>query len=140
MYRLSRDGEAYSTFHKYCDHKGPTLVLTKLIDGDILGTYTPLDWDSKTNGWKTDPNIFVFSLTENKRCMKSNKDNLGIYCREDCGPCSGLVFDSSKTMKQPYLFLDKNRYLSDPQMLIPLKQGRQFYKADEVEVFKIIIG
>ena len=70
LYRMSRDGEELKTFHQLCDDKGTTIVLAKLSDGNILGSYSPLDWDFKTEGWKSDPNMFVFSLTENKRAMK----------------------------------------------------------------------
>ena len=70
LYRTSRDGEEYSTFHKLCDNQGPTIVLAKLTDGNILGSYTPLDWETKTSSWKSDPNMFVFSLTENQKAMK----------------------------------------------------------------------
>jgi hypothetical protein len=132
LYRLSRDGEEYSTFHQLCDDKGPTIVLAKLTDGNILGLYTPLDWETRTNNWKSDPNIFVFSLTE----MKKQTGNYGIYCHKDYGPHSYfLEFCSGHKMKEPYLYMDDKEY----QILAPGKQSN-YYKADEVEVFKIIIG
>ena len=87
LYRMSRDGIEYSTFHKLCDNKGPTIVLTKLKDGNILGTYTPLDW-STNYVWKSDLNMFVFSLTQNLKCMKNNQNNYGIYCGNGNGPQS----------------------------------------------------
>ena len=86
LYRLTRDGEEYITFHKLCDYKGPTIILTKLTDGNILGLYSPLDWETKSY-WKSDPNIFVFSLTENKKAMKKNtSNNYRIYCSSSYGP------------------------------------------------------
>ena len=87
LYRISRDGNEYSTFHDLCDNKGATIILTKLKDGNIIGTYTPLDWDTKS-GEKSDLNMFVFSLTQNLKCMKNNQNNNGIYCSSNHGPCS----------------------------------------------------
>ena len=59
LYRMSSDGIEYSTFHNLCDNKGATITLIKLEDGNILGIYTPLSWDS-TSVWKNDLNMFVF--------------------------------------------------------------------------------
>ena len=42
LYRKSRDGELYDTFHKLCDNQGITLVLIKISEGFIIGGYTPL--------------------------------------------------------------------------------------------------
>ena len=141
LYRASRDGEEYQTFHKLCDYKGPTVVLAKLYDGSILGTYTPLEWETKTKDWKNDPDIFVFSLTENiKATKKKTNYNYGIYCHPDLGPESYfLSFTSGKKMKEPQLRID-GEYEIDTQRLVPGKKGYKCYKADEVEVFRIIIG
>ena len=43
-------------------------------------------------------------------------------------------------MKEPKLRLDDQEYTINTQILAPGKQTASFYKADEVEVFKIIIG
>ena len=40
LYRLSRDGKEFQTFHNLCDNKGNTLSIFKLDDGNILGGYT----------------------------------------------------------------------------------------------------
>ena len=88
---MSRDGIETDTFHNLCDNKGPTIILTKLKDGNILGTYTPLDWDTKSN-WKSDLNMFVFSLTQNLKCMKNNQNNDGIKCKTVYGHSYFLQF------------------------------------------------
>ena len=139
LYRASRDGEEYETFHKLCDNKGPTIVLAKLSDGNILGTYTPLDWETKSY-WKTDPNIFVFSLTENIKALKKDtNNNYGIYCDKSYGPESYfLCFKPEKKMKEPQLRIDTSEYTIDTQSLAPGKKDGNYYKADEVEIFKII--
>ena len=59
LYRLSQNGENISTFHELCDNKGPTLTLFHVNDGNIVGIYTPLSWDSSSN-WKKDMDTFIF--------------------------------------------------------------------------------
>ena len=95
LYRMSRDGIEYSQFHNLCDNKGATITLIKLEDGNILGIYTPLSWDS-TSVWKNDLNMFVFNLTENIKCIKNNQDNNGIYCHSNCGSHTDAIQFSSK--------------------------------------------
>ena len=50
LYRLSENGDDKSTFHELCDNKGPTLTLFHVNDGNIIGIYTPLSWDSNHYG------------------------------------------------------------------------------------------
>ena len=134
---MSRDGIETDTFHNLCDNKGPTIILTKLKDGNILGTYTPLDWDSKSE-WISDLNMFVFSLTQNLKCMKNNQNNYGIYCSDNCGPYSNfLQFDRWNKMNKPYID-PFNFGFNDCQKLYPGKQD-DYYDAEEVEIYKIII-
>ena len=112
LYRLSRDGEKYETFHRLCDNQGPTVVLTKLSDGDILGTYSPINWDNKTE----------------------------IYCSQIHGPESYfLCFKPDKNMKKPELRIDNDEYSINTQDLVPNKKTYVNYDAAEVEIFKIII-
>ena len=97
LYRLSRDGNEFQTFHNLCDNKGITLLLVKLDDGYILGGYTTKDWDT-SNSWKQDNNAFVFSLTENVKCVtNSNNSYNANYCQSSYGPYfNSIQFSSSK--------------------------------------------
>ena len=61
LYRLSENGDKFSTFHELCDNKGPTLTLFYVNDGNIIGIYTPLSWDS-SSGRKDDMETFIFNL------------------------------------------------------------------------------
>ena len=65
LYRLTRDGELYKTFHEKCDNKGPTLVLIHDTTNIKTGGYTPLSWESFTK-WKKDNDTFIFNLTNEK--------------------------------------------------------------------------
>ena len=137
LYKLSRDGKEYQTFHNLCDNKGPTLTIFKLTDGNILGGYTTKDWDISGN-WKQDQNAFVFSLTENVKCItNSNNSYNAIYCSSSYGPCFGPIYFYNKKMDEPYI--QEHSYYTDSKKLYPGKSSN-YYKAQEVEVFKIIIN
>ena len=47
LYRASRDGWASSTFHSYCDNKGPTVTVIK-SGNNIFGGCTEQSWQSKS--------------------------------------------------------------------------------------------
>lgn len=135
LYRASRDGNDYQTFHNLCDFKGPNLVLVKLSDGNILGTYNPLFWDAKS-GWKSDAYMFVFNLLF---CMKSSLISNrieGIYCKSNYGPESHFIgFQPKHNMNEPYLRVVDNTYEKASNLVPGKKTG--YYRADEVEIFKI---
>ncbi len=40
LYRGSDHGWMFKDFHSRCDHKGPTISLFKVKDGDCIGGYT----------------------------------------------------------------------------------------------------
>ena len=139
LYRMSRDGNEYSTFHELCDNKGPTIILIKLIDGDIIGTYTPLDWDSCTTPiWKSDVNMFVFSLTENEKSKKSNENNYGILCYSNYGPFSYFLQYNTKCKMDTIYIVPENSSFIDCEKLFPVKE-QGYYDISEVEVHQIII-
>ena len=135
LYRMSRDGIEYSTFHKLCDNKGPTIILVKLIDGDILGIYTPINWD--INGsWKSDTDMFAFSLTENNKSNKNYDNNYGILCKSNFGPFSlFLQFNNKFKMDITYVFPGNSGFLDCDKLF---SKEQEYYDNSEVEVHKII--
>ena len=44
LYRASSNGWAASSFHSYCDNKGPTVTVVK-SGNYIFGGYTEKNWD-----------------------------------------------------------------------------------------------
>ena len=72
LYSLSENGYNKSTFHKLCDNKGPTLTLFHVNDGNIVGIYTPLSWDT-TTGWKKDMDTFIFNLNKKTKTQKTKR-------------------------------------------------------------------
>ena len=135
LYRLTKDGPYFSTFHSLCDKKGPTLTLIELMDGHKLGMYTPLDWDT-TSEEKNSPDIFVFSLTKKliSYCLPQNYG--GMYCRSDTGPCSEYMgFQNNNGMN--FVLIYRSIITFNEIKYFGIKEGRHNNK--EVEVFQIII-
>lgn len=136
LYRLSRDGNSYAKFHDLCDNKGNTLLLVKLYDGDILGGYTTQNWDN-SGVWKKDKYSFVFSLTNNKIALNNNESEGHIYCAHYCrGPCFGFfLYFYDRKMNE--LKIEKNsiHFLKSDELF---NKKDDYYKASEVEIFKII--
>jgi hypothetical protein len=135
LYRLTRDGNSPKIFHEKCDNQGPTLVLTKLKDGRILGGYTPLSWDS-SSGVKNDLDSFLFSLTDNKKFPKINRGQ-SINCWSSSGPWFySFGFDSSLSRNQLMIYKTNNNYQNANEMA-NLHKENDNYDITELEVFKI---
>ena len=59
LYRSSEHEYTAESFHKYCDDKGPTLVVIKSSGGWIFGGYTTQSWSRYS--------IYYDILTINRR-------------------------------------------------------------------------
>jgi len=137
LYRLTRDGDEFQTFHNLCDNKGITLLLVKLIDGNILGGYITKDWDN-SGSWKQDQDAFLFSLTQNVKCItNSNNSYNAFYCNSSYGPYFGPIQFYNKKMNEAYI--QSYSYYNNSSSLCPGNKAG-YYKMQEVEVYKIIIN
>jgi hypothetical protein len=63
LYRGSRDGFDFSSFHKKVDGHSHTITIIETTKGFIFGGYTPCEWDS-SGSWKSDNSMkrFIFTL------------------------------------------------------------------------------
>ena len=136
LYRLSRDGSSYQTFHQNCDDKGPTLTLIKDRNDMKTGGYTPLSWDSKTE-WKCDNDTFIFNLTNKKKFPKPSKNNsYSIYCLNSYGPWfNNFGFEGNYNMKT-CKFQSGSAFLNANE-IIPNENKNKYFNVKEVEVYKI---
>jgi len=135
--RLSENGESSSTFHELCDNKGPTLTLFHVNDGNIVGIYTPLSWDSKSI-WKNDNDTFIFNLNKEKK-YKKIKSDYSAYCNNTCGPYT-YGFGYNNTKKKSILHGDRiNSYYDNGSDILPSNNQTKYYDLLETEVYKIII-
>ena len=143
LYRKSKDGDSYDTFHKLCDNQGATLILIKTNEKYIIGGFTPLNWDNELSDWKDDNDTFLFNLTNNKIYNKSKK-NHSIYCGKDQGPWFAFIGfreTGKKNMSQGeflYKTKDSDIYFKDINTIIPHKKENRYFDVEEVEVYKII--
>jgi len=91
LYRGSRDGFSAQNFHSKCDYKGPTVTVIKSTTGHLFGGYNADSWDS-TSGWKTNPQCFIFTLTNPHGYPPTkfsyNHGNSS-FCRSGYGPVFG---------------------------------------------------
>ena len=138
LYRLSENGESYSTFHELCDNKGPTLTLFHVKDGNIVGIYTPLSWDSNSN-WKNDNDTFIFNLNKEKKYKKIISDH-SAYCNSTYGPYT-YAFGCYSSAKKSILHNPAaiNSYYNNGSDILPSNNQAKFYDLLETEVYKIII-
>jgi TLD len=64
LYRGSEHGWKIKDFHSRCDNKGPTISLFKIKDGDCIGGYTKVEWQSPEDGeYVSDNDAMLFNLT-----------------------------------------------------------------------------
>ena len=71
---MSENGTKAEDFHKYCDNKGPSLVIIKTKTDRIFGGFTPLDWTKKGELSYDEPfQTFIFSI--NLKKIFNIKDN-----------------------------------------------------------------
>jgi hypothetical protein len=96
LYRGIRDGFVSNDFHSKCDGHSNTLTILKAKQSSyVFGGFTAVDWESPAEGkWKSDPNAFVFSLTNKaNKPVKKKYDtflyHFSIYCHSGCGPIFG---------------------------------------------------
>ena len=138
LYRLSENGDKFSTFHELCDNKGPTLTLFYVNDGNIIGIYTPLSWDS-SSGRKDDIEIFIFNLNKNQKYKKLKYD-YSIYCSRYNGPYTAdLGYRWVKSMKSiKHWANDINNYYDKGSEILPSSIQEKEYELIESEVYKII--
>ena len=139
LYRKSKDGDDYETFHRLCDKKGPTLILIKSKEGFIVGGYTPLNWDEHS-GWIKDDQTFVFSLSKNKIYRKISKNSDSIWCTKH-GPYFaeiGFREKGKKNMSQGYFYYSKNLYFENFNEIIPNEGKDKYFDVEEVEIYNIL--
>ena len=142
LYKKSRDGNDFNTFHNLCDNKGKTLTLIQSSEGFIIGGYTPLEWN-RNSGWKNDNDTFLFSLTNKRIYKKKDNNTFSIYCGEDQGPWFPLIGfreTGKKNMSQGQFLYKENpgdTYFEGINEIIPNENKDRFFNVKEVEVYKL---
>ena len=143
LYRASQDEFASNDFHSKCDGIPNTLTILK-ANGFIFGGFTSATWDEA--GFKSDPNAFLFSLTnkDNKPCkmkINQNQHKTAIYCSALYGPTFGddICIGSNKTM---YSYSNLSNTYQHPQYVYRSNEAKSFlagtqrFQLSEIEVYQ----
>jgi hypothetical protein len=148
LYRGTRDGFGSQDFHSKCDGKSNTLTLVKAQQSSyIFGGFTTVEWDSSSI-WKSDPNAFLFSLTNKdnkplKMKIDSNKHQHAIFCHSECGPSyvGGIIIkNNANTTIDSYSNLGFN--YKHPQYAYETVEAESFlagsykFQLAEIEVYQ----
>jgi hypothetical protein len=150
LYRGTRDGFEPSDFHSKCDGHPNTLTIFKAAESKfIFGGFTTVSWDS-SNGWKSYPNAFIFSLTnkDNKPVkMKIDLDEheYAIRCYPEYGPTFGgghdiCIANKANTTMESYS--DLGCTYKHPQYAYETDEAQSFlagsysFQLDEIEVYQ----
>jgi len=153
LWRGSRDGFGWNSFHSQCDNKGKTLTVVKSVDGSIFGGYTSIPWVSSAalvSG--KDEKSFLFTLTNPSHMpLKLIKKN-GIYFNEAVlhfryyGPTFGnwefyVAMDSNLNAKSVFKPGPSFEGAGGCQELVFLQGGMgenpHNFRTDNIEVFLV---
>ena len=141
IFRMSENGTKSEDFHKYCDNKGPTLILIKTTKNKIFGGFTPLNWNDTGNQLYDKSNqTFIFSLNLMKIYNMINKGGRAIYC-DNSGPYFGNCdFCLKENMKIGVTYAnEKCNFLSNENLeLTGGKGNNEKFETEELEVYKVI--
>jgi len=148
LYRGSWDGFGSNAFHSKSDGKLNTLTLLKAKQSSyIFGGFTTVSWDS-SSGYKSDPNAFIFSLTNKDRKPVKMKvdpdyDDSAICCNSFDGPtfgCDICIANNANTTMDSWSNLG-NCY-NHPQYEEGTNEAKTFlagsyeFQLDEIEVYQ----
>ena len=92
LFRSNVDGDNSNTFHTKCNGKGPTITFIKTTTGKRIGGFASISWAS-TNGYRADPEAFIFSLDTPQKCVQYRNFNYAIYDNSSYGPTFGNGHD-----------------------------------------------
>ena len=139
---MSENGSKSEDFHKYCDNKGPTLILIKTNKNRIFGWFTPLNWQLEGKKiYDHNDQTFIFSLDLMKKYDMINPEKEAIYCSKKEGPdFGGSDFSLSEDMNKGNSYANSgSNFLSDNNLELTGGKGKkEIFDVDEFEVYKVI--
>jgi hypothetical protein len=148
LYRGTRDGFDLDDFHSRCDLHSNTLTILKAKESDfIFGGYTTVSWD-RSNEWKSDPNAFLFSLTNKdkepvKMKIKPKRYHNAIHCDPKWGPIFGqdiLIANNANARMDSCSSLGFSykhpRYEFGTDEARTFLAGSRDFQLDEIEVYE----
>ena len=141
IFNLNKNGEKGTDFHKYCDNKGPTLILIKTKTNNIFGGFTPLNWkgDNDIRPKDNSNQTFIFSLDRNKIFDIIDINLRAIRCRENEGPVFGNCdFKLGANLRKIESYSNGNYFTKNNLELTGRKGNKETLETQEFEVFEVI--
>ena len=148
LYRGTRDGFVAKDFHSKCDGHTNTLTLLKAKESQfIFGGFTTVSWNS-SNNFKSDPNAFIFSLTNKdnkplKMKIDPNQHKYAIGCHSSFGPRFGddiSISNNANTTMDSYSYLgwtySHPQYAKGTDEAFTFLAGSRNFQLDEIEVYE----
>ena len=136
---MNENGSKSDDFHKYCDNKGPTLVLLKTTKQKIFGGFTPLNWKVGSGYLKDKSNqTFIFSINLKKKFDMINSTKNAICT--NYGPWFGdCDFGLKSDMKKGETYANKScNFLSNSNLELTNGKGEnENFETEELEVYKV---
>lgn len=146
IYSAKLNGDSASTFHLYCDNKGPTMTLIKDTEGNIFGGFTNIPWKSTISAeWVgNDPFAFLFSINKQKIILHDNdtQEKTVTMCKSN-GPIFGdddLVISDNCTSNQESWNFMKNSYGKKDNSVTKsyFTGGKIEFQVSDYEVFSVL--
>jgi hypothetical protein len=148
LYRGTRDGFEPSDFHSKCDGHSSTLTIFKAAESAyIFGGFTTVSWDSSDDS-KSDPNAFIFSLTNKesqplKMKIDPNEHHRAIFCSSYYGPTfsQDIILEENFNTTM-YSLSDLGNCYKHPQYAKGTNEAQSFlagsfyFQLDEIEVYQ----
>jgi hypothetical protein len=149
LYRGTRDGFGSNDFHSKCDGHWNTLTILKEKKRSyIFGGFTTVSWESDSFKKKSDPDAFLFSLTNkdnspSKMKVDQNRHQHAIGCHSRHGPIFGAdihIANNANTTMDSHS--DLGCIFKHPQYAYGTLEvqsflaGSFYFKLDEIEVFQ----
>jgi len=149
LYQASSNGWGPATFQQLCSGKGPTITIATLVDGRIIGAYSPISWGINT-GYINSMETFLFD-NDNKYTTNDSSWGPGqyaIYQGATFGPTFGGGFDfgpldwgESKTLDQNAFTYSNNGKgplgVMGPLPGVPSNYSYNNYSLKDLEVYSI---
>ena len=134
IFKMTENGFTGKDFHHYCDNKGPTLILIKTSNDEIIGGFTPLNLETTTITEKKYDELgltFLFSLTLNKKFdMIKQYTDPAIQNLDYLGPDFGsadLLLDRNLRDGVSYAYSDCN-FLYDGKIALLEEKGETRFR------------
>jgi hypothetical protein len=155
LYRATRDGFGSDDFHSKCNGHSNTLTILKAKPSKfIFGGFTTVSWESSALGkWKSDPNAFIFSLTNKynkplKMKIDPNSHEYAIFCHSGYDPTFGSdikIVNHANTTMDSYSNLgncyDHPKYAKGASTIqtdeaSTFLAGSCYFQLDEIEIYQ----